>query len=272
MSSTGSGYDFSCGTFSPDGRIFQVEYAQKAVENSGTAIGIKCIDGVVIAVGKSQVSKMLVPGSNRRIFGVDSHVGIAVTGYAADGRQIVNRAREEAQNYNDTYGHKIVPSILNNRLSTFMHYFTLYGSLRPFGAAVLLASYDEDLKIPELYMIEPSGTAFKFYACSAGKGANAAKTELEKLLNKYGTTGLTVKEAIVDIAKILYVIQDQSKDKPIELEMGWLCEETKYKYSLVPKDLVIAADTAAKEGLQGVISTTDVELEAVVEEKSAMEI
>ena len=60
---------------------------------------------------------MLVPGSNRRVFGVDTHAGIAVTGFAADGRQIVNRAREEAQSYSDTYGHKIVPSVLNNRLS-----------------------------------------------------------------------------------------------------------------------------------------------------------
>jgi len=97
MSSTGAGYDYSCGTYSPDGKIFQVDYAQKAVENSGTAVGLKCRDGVVVAVGKSQVSKMLVAGSNRRTFGVDAHVGIAVTGFAADGRQIVNRAREEAK-------------------------------------------------------------------------------------------------------------------------------------------------------------------------------
>lgn len=138
MSSTGSGYDYSCGTFSPDGRIFQVEYAQKAVEASGTAIGIKCTDGVVLATGKPQASAMLVSGSNRRVFPIDSHAGMVVTGYAADGRQLVNRAREEAKNYKQTYGHPIVPSVLNNRLALYVHYFTIYGSLRPFGCSSLI--------------------------------------------------------------------------------------------------------------------------------------
>lgn len=251
MSSTGSGYDSSCGTFSPDGRIFQVEYAQKAVENSGTAIGIKCSDGIVIAVGKSQASKMLVAGSNRRIFGIDAHAGIAVTGYAADGRQLVNRAREEAQSYRDTYGHKIIPSVLNNRLSLYMHYFTIYGSLRPFGANALLAAYDEDTKTPELYMLDPSGSAFRFHGCSAGKGANSAKTELEKILNKHGSSGITAREAVVELAKILHLIRDQGKEKPLEIEMGWLCAESSFKHALVPAALVAAADASAKAALEG---------------------
>ena len=67
MSSTGAGYDLSPTTFSPDGRIFQVEYATKAVENSGTAIGVRCTDGVVLGVEKLLASKLLVPGSNRRL-------------------------------------------------------------------------------------------------------------------------------------------------------------------------------------------------------------
>jgi 20S proteasome subunit alpha 7 len=112
-----------------------------------TAIGIKCNDGVVIAVGKAQASRMLVAGSNRTVFGIDAHAGMAVTGYAADGRQIVNRAREEAQSYRDTYGQRIVPSILNNRLSLFMHYFTIYGSLRPFGATAIMSAYDEGKQV-----------------------------------------------------------------------------------------------------------------------------
>lgn len=251
MSSTGSGYDYSCGTFSPDGRIFQVEYAQKAVENSGTAVGIKCSDGIVIAVGKAQASKMLVAGSNRRVFGIDSHAGIAVTGYAADGRQLVNRAREEAQSYKETYGHKIVPSVLSNRLSLYMHYFTMYGSLRPFGSTALIAAYDEDVKTAELYMLEPSGATYRFLACAAGKGQNAAKTELEKILNKRGTAGITCREAVVELARILQLVRDQSKEKPLELEMGWLCAETDWKHALVPQALVTAADKLAVAALEG---------------------
>lgn len=147
---------------------------------------------------------MLVSGSNRRVYSIDSHAGIAITGYAADGRQIVNRAREEAQNYKDTYGHNIIPTILTNRLSLYVHYFTLYGSLRPFGSTAIIAAYDEDLKTPELYMVEPSGVVNRFFGCAAGKGANAAKTELEKLLTKYGDEGISTTEAVKELAKMYY--------------------------------------------------------------------
>jgi len=251
MSSTGAGYDYSCGQFSPDGRIFQVEYAQKAVENSGTAIGIKCRDGVVVAVEKPQQSKMLVEGSNRRIFGVDKHASIAVTGFVADGRQIVNRAREEAKNYEDTYGHKIVPNILSNRLALYTHYFTTHGSLRPFGSTALLAAYDEDTRTAELYMIEPNGVTFRYFGCAAGKGANAAKTEVAKMMAARGDAGISCTEAVEELARIMYQIRDPSKDKPFELEMGWICETNGFTHSLVPKDLMEAAETRAKAGVAG---------------------
>lgn len=100
--SAGSGYDLSSSTFSPDGRIFQVEYASKAVENGGTALGLKCRDGVVLAVEKPILNKMLLPTSNRRIHSVDEAHGVAVTGFVADARQIVNRARDEAIGYEET--------------------------------------------------------------------------------------------------------------------------------------------------------------------------
>jgi 20S proteasome subunit alpha 7 len=156
---------------------------------------------------------MLVAGSNRRAFGIDSHAGLVVTGLNADGRQLVNRAREEAQSYRDSYGSRIIPSILVNRLSMYVHYFTLHSSLRPFGSAALVAAYDEDARAPELYMIEPSGNAFRYYGCAAGKGAQAAKTELEKLLAKYTSTSgsdesrltLTAREAVKELAK-MYVL------------------------------------------------------------------
>jgi 20S proteasome subunit alpha 7 len=133
---------------------------------------------------------------------VDSQIGGVFTGYAADGRQFVNRAREEAQSYRDTYGHQVLPRILANRLSLYVHYFTIYGSLRPFGSAGIIAGYDQDLKSPELYMIDPSGNGYRYFGCAAGKGANAAKTELEKLLNKHGNTGITTAEAVKELARM----------------------------------------------------------------------
>jgi len=260
MSSTGAGYDYSCGTFSPDGRIFQVEYANKAVENSGTAIGLKCSDGIVMCVEKPLKSKMLVAGSNKRTFGVDQHVGVAITGLPSDGRQIVNRAREEATNYNDTWGHKIVPSVLSGRLAQFVHYYTTHGALRPFGCATLMAAYDQDINAAELYMVDPSGLCYRYYGCAAGKGAQAAKTEVEKILTKREQSGITCVEAVNELANIMYTIRDPSKDKPFELEMGWLCESNGWKYAPVPADMLAAADTAAKNAAAtGDVASTQME-------------
>merc|ERR1712137_420783 len=107
MSSIGTGYDLSASQFSPDGRVFQVEYAQKAVENSGTSIALKGKDGVVFAVEKLVTSKLYENGANRRIFSVDTHIGMAVAGLLADSRQIFETARKEASNYRSEYGSNI---------------------------------------------------------------------------------------------------------------------------------------------------------------------
>jgi 20S proteasome subunit alpha 7 len=102
MASSGSGYDLSSSTFSPDGRIFQIEYASKAVENAGTALGLKCLDGIVLAVEKPLANKMLLASSSRRIHTIDDNSGIAFTGFVSDARQITNRARSEAMSYEKT--------------------------------------------------------------------------------------------------------------------------------------------------------------------------
>jgi len=179
MSASGSGYDLSVTTFSPDGRVFQVDYANKAVEKSGTAIGVRCKDGVVLGMEKPIISKMLVEGSNRRIFTVDYHCGITLSGLAADGKQIVNRGRSEARSFRSFYGTEIPGNVLADRLAGFVHMYTLYWYLRPFGASVLIASYDSDG--PQLHMIEPAGVCYRYWACAIGKNKMGAKTELEKI-------------------------------------------------------------------------------------------
>ncbi|RLN95929.1 hypothetical protein BBJ28_00014038 [Nothophytophthora sp. Chile5] len=217
MSSTGAGYDYSAGTFSPEGRVFQVEYAKKAVENSGTTIGIKCSDGVIMGVEKTLLSKMLVPGTHRRIYGIDRHVGLSMAGLVADGRQLVNRAREEALSYKKNYGSSIPPHLLAERMGQFVHYYTLYGSIRPFGTAVMLAGYDADEQKTSLYMVEPSGVTYSYRGCALGKGQQAAKTEVEKY-------------------KLLHTLHDEVRH-PFELELSWLCQESNWQHHLVPDKL-----------------------------------
>jgi len=242
MSATGSGYDLSVTTFSPDGRVFQVEYADKAVEKSGTAIGIRCKDGVVLGVEKVIISKLLVKGSNRRIAAVDLHAGLAMSGMSADGRQLVNKARSECQDYRSFYGTEIPGSVLADRLAGHVHMHTLYWYLRPYGIATLLATYDEATG-PELYTIQPSGVCHRYYASAVGKGKQGAKTELEKIDFKT----ITCRDAVKEIAKIIYKVHDDVKDKPFELELSWVCDESKRRHVFVPEDLRQEAIRLAKE-------------------------
>lgn len=244
MSSIGTGYDLSSTTFSPDGKVFQVDYANKAVDNSGTVIGLRCKDGVVLGVEKLVVSKMLVEGSNRRIHTVDKHAGIAYAGLCPDGRQIVGRARGEASQYKNFYGDPIPGQTLCDRIASYVHLFTLYWYVRPYGVGTLLAVYDKDG--PQLYQVEPSGIAYRYFGTAVGKGRQGAKTEIERLNLKE----MTCREAVVQIAKLIYQVHDEAKDKAFELELSWVCDESNRMHERVPADLHAAAVAAAKASLE----------------------
>jgi len=244
MSSIGTGYDLSASQFSPDGRVFQVEYAQKAVENSGTAIGLRGTDGVVYAVEKLVVSKLYESTSNKRIFMIDRHVGMAVSGLLADARQIVETARTEAANYRSEYGAPIPVKYLTDRVAMYMHAYTLYSSVRPFGCSVMMASHQNNE--PLLYTIEPSGVSWGYIGCAIGKAKQSAKTEIEKLKLK----DLTCRELIKEAAKIIYIVHDDVKDKTFELQLSWVCEESKGLHQYVPADVHTEAEKYAKESLE----------------------
>jgi len=244
MSSIGTGYDLSASQFSPDGRVFQVEYAQKAVENSGTAIAIRGKDGIVFGVEKLVQSKLYEHGANKRIFNIDRHVGMAVAGLLADARQIVDISRDEAANYRSQKGGNIPLKHLTERTSLYIHAYTLYSSVRPYGASILMGSYDDDG--PQLYMIEPSGIYYGYYGCAAGKAKQNAKTEIEKIKMK----DMSIKDLVKEVAKIIYVVHDEVKDKSFELELSWVGECTGGVHEFVPADVFAEAEKYAKEALE----------------------
>jgi len=243
MTAIGTGYDLSATTYSTDGRIYQIEYATKAVDNSGTAIGVRCKDGIVLGVEKTILNKLLVEGTNHRVANVDRHAGVATAGLAADARQIVNRARHEAREYRNFYGDAIPGKILNERLSNYVQSHTLYGYMRPFGVSAILGVVDKTG--PQLYVIEPSGISYGYFGAAVGKGRQAAKTELEKLkLREF-----TCKEAINDVARIIHLVHDDVKDKEFELELSWICPDSKGQHEMVPKELRDNAERLAKAAL-----------------------
>lgn len=170
--------------------------------------------------------------------------GLAVAGLAADGRQIVSRAKSEAANYEKVYGEPMPVKELADRVASYVHLCTLYWWLRPFGCGVILGGYDRDG--PQLYMIEPSGLSYKYFGAALGKGRQAAKTEIEKLK----LSELTCREGIVEVAKIIYGVHDEAKDKSFELELSWVCDESNRQHEKVPNDLLEQAKAAAQAALE----------------------
>ncbi|KAI1304931.1 Proteasome subunit alpha type-3 [Halotydeus destructor] len=245
MSAIGTGYDLSASQFSPDGRVFQVEYAHKAVENSGTAIALRGKDGVVFAVEKLVTSKLYEPGTNKRLFSVDRHVGVAAAGLLADARAVIERAKEEASSYRSQYGTPIPLKHLKDRVALYMHAYTMYSALRPFGSSLLFASHDS-VDGPSLYCLEPSGLSYGYFGCAIGKAKQSAKTEIEKLSLKE----LSCKDLIKEAAKIIYQVHDEIKDKAFELELSWVGEFTNGRHEPVPAALFTEAEKYAKDALK----------------------
>jgi 20S proteasome subunit alpha 7 len=245
MSSIGTGYDLSASQFSPDGRVFQVEYAQKAIENSGTAVALRGKDGVVFAVEKLVTSKLYEPGANRRLFSVDRHVGLAIAGLLADARQLVETARTEASNYRGEYGTPVPIQYLTDRVAMYMHAYTLYSAVRPFGCSLVLGTWDK-VGGPAMFMIDPSGVYNGYLGCAVGKAKQAAKTEMEKI--KF--SDMSCAELLKEAAKIIYTVHDSVKDKSFELELSWVGEHTNGLHQKVPADIHQAAEAYAKAALE----------------------
>ncbi|EDL36566.1 proteasome (prosome, macropain) subunit, alpha type 3, isoform CRA_d, partial [Mus musculus] len=189
----------------------------EALFDLNTAIGIRCKDGVVFGVEKLVLSKLYEEGSNKRLFNVDRHVGMAVAGLLADARSLADIAREEASNFRSNFGYNIPLKHLADRVAMYVHAYTLYSAVRPFGCSFMLGSYSAN-DGAQLYMIDPSGVSYGYWGCAIGKARQAAKTEIEKLQMKE----MTCRDVVKEVAKIIYIVHDEVKDKAFELELSWV--------------------------------------------------
>jgi len=170
-------YDRAITVFSPDGRLFQVEYAREAVKRGTTAVGVKFKDGVVLAIDKRIASKLVDAASIEKIFQIDEHIGCATSGLVADARVLVDRARIEAQINRLYYDEKISVESLVKKICDFKQTYTQYGGVRPFGTALLVAGVD-DVDI-HLFETDPSGALMAYRAGAIGEGRNNALTLFE---------------------------------------------------------------------------------------------
>ena len=164
-------YDRGITVFSPDGRLFQVEYAREAVKKGSTTIGLKYKGGVALIVDKRSNSKLLEPKSTEKIHDIDDFIGCATSGLVADARVLVDEARKNAQVHRVNYGENIGVEMLVKKICDHKQNFTQYGGVRPFGTALLVAGTDD--MGAHLYETDPSGALVSYKATGIGSGRPA---------------------------------------------------------------------------------------------------
>lgn len=171
------GYDMTPTMYSPDGRIYQVEYAIETVKRGTLAIGVKSKDGVVMAVEEIP-RKLQVSGITQKIFQVDDHIGIAAAGYIPDARVQVDDARTFSQSHKLIYDEEVEVEIVAKHLADRCHQYTQYSGVRPFGVALIIAGVDQRGNL--IYVTDPSGTFVSYSAVAIGAGAEDVNAFLEK--------------------------------------------------------------------------------------------
>ncbi|CAE6448272.1 unnamed protein product [Rhizoctonia solani] len=227
---TRSEYDRGVNTFSPEGRLFQVEYAIEAIKLGSTTVGIKTPEGVVLGVEKRVQSSLLEASSIEKIMEIDTHLGCAMSGLTADARTMIDHARLTSQNHRFTYDEPIKVESVTQAVCDLALRFgesmdnedammvSLFNDLvpedgikleiesRPFGVALLIAGIDE--LGPQLYHTDPSGTFVRYEAKAIGSGSEAAQTELQDKYHKQ----MTLLEARHLTLKILKQVMEEKLD------------------------------------------------------------
>uniref|UniRef100_A0A7S4GIN9 Proteasome subunit alpha type n=1 Tax=Eutreptiella gymnastica TaxID=73025 RepID=A0A7S4GIN9_9EUGL len=173
-----SSYSFSLTTFSPSGKLGQIDHAIAAVGQGSTSLAIKATNGVVLATEKKMSTQLMDGSSVQKISALDEHVGLVYSGMGPDARVLVNSGRKECQIYRRMYREPIPVGQLVRHVANVMQEFTQSGGVRPFGISLLVAGYDSTG--PHLFQVDPSGSYWAWKASAIGKNMVNAKTFLEK--------------------------------------------------------------------------------------------
>lgn len=169
-------YDMALTIFSPEGRLFQVEYASEAIKQGTIAIGVKCPGGVVL-VAEKRLKPLQIPEITEKIFKIDDHIGCVIAGLTADAQVLLEHARVQAQMNRLSYDEPIDVNALVKRICELKQAYTFNAGVRPFGVSMLIAGIDSR---PSLFMTTPSGAFNGYKAQAIGAGANTAREFLEK--------------------------------------------------------------------------------------------
>jgi|TARA_B110000014_G_scaffold2158_1_gene1595 proteasome alpha subunit len=232
------GYDRAITVFSPDGRLYQVEYAIETVRRGTIAVGVKCKDGIVIAV-EEKPRKLQISENAQKIFQIDDHVGVAAAGYIPDARSQVDNARFFSQSNKMIYDESVEVETIAKHLADQCQQYTQYAGVRPYGVALILGGVVNST--PELYLTDPSGTYISYDAIAIGSGSDSVTDFLEKTYKE----DLTLDEASVLASAGIY-LSSEDKEGTNHIRMAHVKTETGL-YELVSNEQIINYANTAKE-------------------------
>ena len=183
-------YDRGITIFSPDGRLYQVEYAREAVKRGSASIGVRTDEGVVLLADKRSHSPLMEPESVEKLHKADDHIGIASAGHVADARQLIDFARRQAQVERLRYGEAMGVETLTKTVTDYIQQYTQIGGARPFGVALVVGGIANGE--PRLFETDPSGTPYEWKALAIGEN----RKEIREYLEERYTEELTLDEGL----------------------------------------------------------------------------
>ncbi len=195
-------YDRGITIFSPDGRLYQVEYAREAVKRGTASIGVRTEEGVVLAVDKRIRSPLLEGTSVEKLHKADDHIGIASAGHVADARQLIDFARQNAQTNRLRYGEPVGVETLTKEVTDHIQQYTQVGGARPFGVALIIGGIENGE--PRLYETDPSGTPYEWKALAVG----ADRGDIQEFLEENYDGGDSLDDGIVLALEALASVND----------------------------------------------------------------
>lgn len=209
-------YDQSTTTFSPDGRLHQVEYAIEAINNAGTCIGLQSDQGLVLAAEKRVVSKLLAKSkTSEKTYVIDDHAVCLVAGLTADANILTQNARLNAQRYLYKFGEPMPMEQLVKEMCNYKQQYTQFGGLRPFGVAFVFAGWDKHHGF-QLYQSDPSGNYSGWRATVIGQNSQAGKGILKTDYKENSTQADNLKLAV----KIMLKTMDATAPSPERIDLS----------------------------------------------------